>query len=57
MLSEASLSVTLNLRSKSNSTPTNYIVNKVMIIGRLGKNAEGKTAQNKKDFAVLSIER
>jgi len=24
-------------------------------IGRLGKNAEVKTAQNKKDYAVLSI--
>jgi single-strand DNA-binding protein len=29
--------------------------NKVILIGRLGKNAEAKTAQNKKDYAVLSI--
>jgi single-strand DNA-binding protein len=29
--------------------------NKVILIGRLGKNAEVRTAQNKKDYAVLSI--
>jgi single-strand DNA-binding protein len=29
--------------------------NKVILIGRLGKNAEVKTAQNKKEFAVLSV--
>ncbi|MGA3133653.1 MAG: single-stranded DNA-binding protein [Terracidiphilus sp.] len=29
--------------------------NKVILIGRLGKNAEGKTAQNKKDYAVLNL--
>ena len=29
--------------------------NKVILIGRLGKNAEVKTAQNKKDYAVVSI--
>ncbi len=29
--------------------------NKVILIGRLGKNAEAKTAQNKKDYAVLSL--
>jgi single-strand DNA-binding protein len=29
--------------------------NKVILIGRLGKNAEVKTAQNKKDYVVLSI--
>jgi single-strand DNA-binding protein len=27
----------------------------VILIGRLGKNAEDKTAQNKKDYGVLSI--
>jgi single-strand DNA-binding protein len=27
----------------------------VILIGRLGKNAEVKTAQNKKDYAVLSV--
>ena len=29
--------------------------NKVILIGRLGKNAEGKTAQNKKEFVVLNV--
>lgn len=29
--------------------------NKVILIGRLGKNAEAKTAQNQKDYVVLSI--
>ncbi len=29
--------------------------NKVTLIGRLGKNAEVRTAQNKKDYAILSI--
>ena len=29
--------------------------NKVILIGRLGKNAEAKTTQNKKDYAVLSL--
>jgi single-strand DNA-binding protein len=29
--------------------------NKVILIGRLGKNAEAKTAQNKKDFVVLNV--
>jgi single-strand DNA-binding protein len=29
--------------------------NKVILIGRLGKNAEAKTAQNKKDYAVLNF--
>ena len=29
--------------------------NKVILIGRLGKNAEAKTAQNKKDYAVLNL--
>lgn len=29
--------------------------NKVILIGRLGKNAEAKTAQNKKDYTVLSL--
>ena len=27
----------------------------VILIGRLGKNAEAKTAQNKKDYAVLNL--
>jgi single-strand DNA-binding protein len=29
--------------------------NKVILIGRLGKNAEVKTAQNKKEFVVLNV--
>jgi single stranded DNA-binding protein len=29
--------------------------NKVILIGRLGKNAEVKTAQNKKDYVTFSI--
>ena len=29
--------------------------NKVILIGRLGKNAEVKTAQNKKDYTVLNL--
>ena len=29
--------------------------NKVILIGRLGKNAEAKTTQNKKDYAVLNL--
>jgi single-strand DNA-binding protein len=33
----------------------NHMFNKVILIGRLGKNAEAKTAQNKKDYVVLSV--
>lgn len=29
--------------------------NKIILIGRLGQNAEAKTAQNKNEFVVLSI--
>lgn len=29
--------------------------NKIVLIGRLGKSAEVKTAQNKKDYVVLSV--
>ncbi len=29
--------------------------NKVILIGRLGKNAEAKVAQNKKEFVILSV--
>jgi single-strand DNA-binding protein len=29
--------------------------NKVILIGRLGQNAEAKTAQNKSEYAILSI--
>jgi single-strand DNA-binding protein len=31
------------------------MVNKVILIGRLGKNAEVKTAQNNKEYAVFSL--
>jgi single-strand DNA-binding protein len=36
-------------------TELKTMFNKVILIGRLGKNAEVKTAQNKKDYVVLSI--
>ena len=29
--------------------------NKVILIGRLGQNAEAKTAQNNREYAVLNI--
>ena len=32
-----------------------HMFNKVILIGRLGKNAEVKTAQNKKEFVVLNV--
>ena len=31
------------------------MLNKVMLIGRLGQNAEAKTTQNNKEFVVLNI--
>jgi single-strand DNA-binding protein len=37
------------------TTELNTTFNKVILIGRLGKNAEVKTAQNNKDFVVLSV--
>jgi hypothetical protein len=40
---------------QTSKTELNHIINKVILIGRLGKNAEVKTAQNKKDYVVLSV--
>jgi single-strand DNA-binding protein len=40
---------------KPQKTELNTMFNKVILIGRLGKNAEVKTAQNNKDFVVLSV--
>jgi single-strand DNA-binding protein len=33
----------------------NNIINKVILIGRLGQNAEAKTAQNNREYVVLNI--
>src|SRR6267143_1279860 len=35
--------------------PQFHIINKVILIGRLGQNAEAKTAQNNNEFVVLNI--
>jgi single-strand DNA-binding protein len=35
--------------------PQFHIINKVILIGRLGQNAEAKTAQNNKEYVVLNI--
>jgi single-strand DNA-binding protein len=35
--------------------PQFHIINKVTLIGRLGQNAEAKTAQNNKEYVVLNI--
>jgi single-strand DNA-binding protein len=40
---------------KPKETEPNTIINKVIIIGRLGQNAEAKTAQNNKEYVVLNI--
>jgi single-strand DNA-binding protein len=37
------------------SPDPNLSIRCLILIGRLGKNAEAKTAQNKKDYAVLSL--
>ncbi|WP_263385549.1 single-stranded DNA-binding protein [Granulicella arctica] len=36
-------------------TEPNTVFNKVILIGRLGQNAEAKTAQNNKEYVVLSV--
>jgi Single-strand binding protein family len=33
----------------------NTMFNKVILIGRLGQNAEAKTAQNNREYVVLNI--
>ena len=35
--------------------PQFHIMNKVILIGRLGQNAEAKTAQNNREYVVLNI--
>jgi single-strand DNA-binding protein len=40
---------------KPQHTELNTMFNKVILIGRLGKNAEVKTAQNKKEYVILSV--
>jgi single-strand DNA-binding protein len=35
--------------------PQFHIINKVILIGRLGQNAEAKTAQNNSEYVVLDI--
>jgi single-strand DNA-binding protein len=40
---------------RTNQKRSYTMFNKVILIGRLGKNAEAKTAQNKKEFVVLNI--
>jgi hypothetical protein len=40
---------------KPEKTEPNTIFNKVILIGRLGQNAEAKTAQNSKGYVVLNI--
>jgi single-strand DNA-binding protein len=40
---------------KSKEKELHTMFNKVILIGRLGKNAEVKTAQNKKEFVVLNV--
>jgi single-strand DNA-binding protein len=40
---------------KSKETEPNTMFNKVILIGRLGQNAEAKTAQNNREYVVLNI--
>jgi hypothetical protein len=40
---------------KPKETEPNTMFNKVILIGRLGQNAEAKTAQNNKEYVVLNI--
>ena len=42
-------------KSRWAKPPQFHIINKVIIIGRLGQNAEAKTAQNNKEYVVLNI--
>jgi single-strand DNA-binding protein len=42
-------------RDKPKETELITIINKVILIGRLGQNAEAKTAQNNKEYVVLNI--
>src|SRR5260370_9972251 len=40
---------------KPKETEPNNMFNKVILIGRLGQNAEAKTAQNNREYVVLNI--
>jgi single-strand DNA-binding protein len=40
---------------KPEETEPNTMFNKVILIGRLGQNAEAKTAQNKNEYVILNI--
>src|SRR3979409_744841 len=40
---------------KPKETEPNTMFNKVILIGRLGQNAEAKTAQNSKEYVILNI--
>src|SRR5260370_3272855 len=40
---------------KPKETEPNMMVNKVILIGRLGQNAEAKTAQNNREYVTLNI--
>jgi hypothetical protein len=40
---------------KSEEMEPNTMFNKVILIGRLGQNAEAKTAQNNREYVVLNI--
>jgi single-strand DNA-binding protein len=42
-------------RDKPKETEPNTMFNKVILIGRLGQNAEAKTAQNNREYVVLNI--
>jgi single-strand DNA-binding protein len=41
-------------RTNQKETEPNNIINKVILIARLGQNAEAKTAQNNKKYVVLN---
>jgi single-strand DNA-binding protein len=43
------------IADKPKETEPNAIINKVILIGRLGQNAEAKTAQNNREYVVLNI--
>jgi single-strand DNA-binding protein len=42
-------------RHKPEEKEPNTMLNKVILIGRLGQNAEAKTTQNSKEYVTLSI--
>ena len=42
-------------RTNQKQTEPNTMFNKVNLIGRLGQNAEAKTAQNNREYVVLNI--